>query len=204
MKCLKKVSLAKRTPIPADVQVALLNDRVKKQLFQRSSTETKPPRKPLLDRLWPGIEHYPKVKRQEAIKIVKKLDASPSLQINDSLEMIYNGDVIRGTNILQLIRCELYPAKERVLLPGQDLFYHALITSPTPTRQVDFVSPEPVTKKRRKKLPTSVLKNRKKLKGNLLHPSSARKSLQFSPIRLRSSSRYAPKTSPFKERRWHK
>ncbi len=201
MKCLKKVSLAKT--IPADVQVALLNDQVKKQLFQKSVTETGRPRKPLLDRLWPGIEHYPKAKRQEAIKIVKKLDASPSLQINDSLEMIYNGDVIRGTNILQLIRCELYPANERVLLPGQDLFYHTLITSPASSRQVDFVSPEPVPKKR-KKPPTSALKNRKKLKGNLLHPSSARKSLEYSPIRLRSSSRYAPKTSPFKERRWHK
>ena len=203
MKCLKKVSLAKRAAIPADVQVALLNDRVKKQLFQKSSTENGPPRKPLLGRLWPDIEHYPKAKRQEAIKIVKRLDASPSLQINDSLEMIYKGDVIRGTNILQLIRCELYPARERVLLPGQDLFYHALITSPAPSRQVDFVSPEPVSKKR-KKSPTTVLKNRKKLKGNLLYSSSTRKSLQYSPVRLRSSSRHAPKTSPFKERRWHK
>ena len=210
MKRLKKVSLAKGSKVPADIQVSLLNDKVKKQLFQKNTNLTgTQQQKPLLTRLWPGVEHYPKVKRQEAIKIIKKLDGAPTLQINDNLEMVYNGEVARGTNILQLIRCELYPSRnnERVLLPGQDLFYHALLTSPVSSKKLDgdSLSPEYITTKRKRQHP-STSKNRKKLKGNLLHTSSsssARKVLKYSPIRLRSTSRHGPKT-PFKEARWRR
>ena len=210
MKRVKKVSLSKKSIVPADIQVSRLNDEVKKHLFQKNVilSGTQPQQKPLLTRLWPGIEHYPKAKRQEAIKIIKKLEGVPTLQINDNLEMVYNGEVARGTSILQLIRSELYPPRnnERVLLPGQDLFYHALLTSPVSSRKLegDSVSPERITTKR-KRQQLSAAKNRKKLKGDLLHPSSssARKVLKYSPIRLRSTSRHGPKT-PFKEARWRR
>ena len=203
MKCLKKVSLSKK--IPADVQVALLNDKVKKQLFQKNTTATRKEEEPLLNRLWPGIENFSKAKRQKAVKIIKKLDALPTFQINENLEMVYKGDVARGTNILQLIRCELYPPAERVLLPGQDLFHHALLTSPLPSKKAEpgYTSPEATPSRR---ISLSAAKNRKKLKSTLLHPSSsARKVLKFSPKRLRSTSRHASKTPPsFKERNWKK
>ena len=198
MKCLKKVSLAKR--LPDDVQVSLLNDKVKKKLFEKTVGATAAV-EPLLNRLWPAIEHFPKVKRQEAIKMIRKLDALPTLRINDNLEMVYNGDVAGGTNILQLIRCELFPPRdERVLLPGQDLFYHALLTSPLSTRKPEVGTPPPAPK--RKRQTSSAVKIRKKLKTNLLH-SSARKTLQYSPKRLRSSTRHGPSPA-FKERRWQK
>ena len=196
MKCLKKVSLAKR--LPDDVQVSLLNDQVKKKLFEKTVGAAATV-EPLLHRLWPAIEHFPKTKRQEAIKMIKKLDALPTLHINDKLEMVYNGDVAGGTNILQLIRCELFPPRdERVLLPGQDLFYHALLTSHVSSRKPELETPK--TPQKRKRQVSSAVKIRKKLKTNLLH-SSARKALQYSPKRLRSSTRHA--SSP-KERRWQK
>ena len=200
MKCLKKVSLSKK--IPADVQVALLNDKVKKQLFQKNTSATRKEEEPLLNRLWPGIEQFSKAKRQKAVRIIKKLDALPTFQINENLEMVYKGDVARGTNILQLIRCELYPPAERVLLSGQDLFHHALLTSPLSSKKVEPDSPTLYQTFKHNSL--SAGKNRKKLKSTLLQPSSsARKVLKYSPKRLRSSTRHAPKTPPsFKERNW--
>ena len=200
MKCLKKVSLAKR--LPDDVRVSLLNDKVKKKLFEKT-VGTAAAVEPLLNRLWPAIEHFPKFKRQEAIKMIRKLDALPTLRINDNLEMVYNGDVAGGTNILQLIRCELFPSRdERVLLPGQDLFYHALLTSPLSSRKSELETTQSPPALKRKRQVSSTLKIRKKLKTNLLH-SSARKTLQYSPKRLRSSTRHGPSPA-FKERRWQK
>ena len=204
MKCLKKVSLAQKN-VADDVKVVLLNDQVKKQLFQKNvgNDNATPAKKPLLHRLWPGIEHYPKSKRQEAIRMIKKLEALPTFQINDNLEMVYNGDVARGTNILQLIRCELFPAvaDERVLLPGQDLFYYALSTSPARRSERDIVTPAPSSSAKQKPRSSStVKKNRERIRTSLLH-SSAKKVL-FSPKQLRSSARNAPKIQTFKEARY--
>ena len=79
MKYLKKVSLAGKKKLPDDVKVALLNDKVKKHIFMNNiEYESELAGKPLhikpsslLNRLWSGIEHLPKTKRQEAITIVK-------------------------------------------------------------------------------------------------------------------------------------
>ena len=218
MKYLKKVSLSKGQGVPDDVKVALINDEVKTELlrkkidYENAAARNRKILKPesLLQRLWPAIEHYTKSQRQEAIKMIKKLDATPTVQINDNLEIVYNGDVIRGTNIVQLIRSEVNTQDGgRVLLPGQDLFNHVLLTAPYSSSS-DSRSDTPYKKKRKKRKhsPLTGVKNRKKLKKNLLH-KSARKSLDYSPIRLRSTSsrpttsKYGSKTPPsLKESRW--
>ena len=140
MRYLKKIQLGKKSAVADDVKVTLMNEKVKTGLLQKkidyenamvNHKRLEPTS--LLERLWPTIEHYTKTRRQQAVKLIKKLDATPSLSINDNLEMIYNGDVIRGTNIVQLIRSEVTPRGEggRILLPGQDLFEHVLVTAPT-------------------------------------------------------------------------
>lgn len=161
MKYLKKVSLAGKKKIPDDVKVTLLNENVKKNLFlnnldYEAGLVGKPrstPSTPLLHRLWPGIEHFSKNKRQEAISLIKKLEVSPSVQINDNFELVYNGEVQRGTHILQLIKAELN-TNQRTLVPGQDVFEHVLLTSPASRSFPDsvYVTPEkkPPRKKRRR------------------------------------------------------
>ena len=159
MKYLKKVSLAGKKKLPDDVKVALLNDKVKKQIFMNnieyeSALAGKPLHiKPssLLNRLWSGIEHLPKTKRQEAITIVRKLQSSPAVQVNENFELIYNGETLRGTNILQLIRAELN-TYQRSLVPGQDVFEHVLLTSPA-TTQVPYTNLSPPNPKRRRITP---------------------------------------------------
>ena len=219
MKHLKKISLAKRNDLPDDVKVSLLNDQVKKHLFHSNKeyeellagkpAQTKPQN--LLNRLWSGIEHYPDTKRQEAIKIIKKLDDSPSLQINDHLELVYNGDTLRGTNILQLIRAEVAANQgQRSLLPGQDLFYHTLLTTPSSSSSVPqpnvnwVVSPSPTFSKRKRASP-STSKSRKRLKSTLLSKSIRRTS--DSPTKLRSyrlRSSGSKTNALLKESRWKK
>ena len=163
----------------------------------------------LLNRLWSGIEHYPDTKRQEAIKIIKKLDNSPSLQINDHLELVYNGDTLRGTNILQLIRAEVAANQgQRSLLPGQDLFYHTLLTAPSSSSHVPesnvnwVVSPSPTFSKRKRPSP-STSKSRKRLKSTLLSKPIRRTS--DSPTKLNSYGLRSSKTyALLKESRWKK
>lgn len=209
MKILKKISLGRRSTIPDDVEVALLNDRVKKKLLQKKinnanaiSENKKTPS--LLERLWPSIEHFTQAKRQEAIKIITKLEAFPTLEINENLELVYNGDPVRGTNIVQLIRSEVdtRDGDGRTLLPGQDLFYHALLTSPAPSIQNSTR-----TKKGRKlKHASPPVKNRKKLTSSLLQVTP-RKALDYSPVHLRTratTSRYGARTPAIKEGRWKK
>ena len=129
MKYLKKISIAENKKIPDDVKVTLLNDKVKKQIFMNNiQYEASLAGKPLqtgsitlLQRLWSGIEHLPQAKRKEAISIIKKLEASPSVQISDNFELVYNGETMRGTHILQLIRGELN-TNQRTIIPGHDIF----------------------------------------------------------------------------------
>ena len=127
MKHLKKVSLARR--VPDDVKVSILNDREKRRLFQR---ELKPRQTgSLLTRLWTRIEHWPTKQRKDALKVIQALESSPSFEMNENFEMVYNGDVMGGTNILQLIKARVRPPDSgRTLLPRQDLFEHVLATAP--------------------------------------------------------------------------
>ena len=158
MKHLKKVSLATKKKTPDDVKVAILNDQVKKNLFlnnleYKASLAGKPrPRTTptLLSRLWPGIEYFSKNQRQEAISIIKKLEASPSVQISDNFELVYNGETQRGTHILQLIRAEV-DTNQRILVPGHDVFQHILLTSPASSSEPDFGFVTPVCKTPKKK-----------------------------------------------------
>ena len=114
MKHLKKVSLAGR--VPDDVKVSILNDREKRRLFQR---ELKPRQTgSLLTRLWTRIEHWPTKQRKDALKVIQALESSPSFEMNENFEMVYNGDVMGGTNILQLIKARVRPPDSgRTLLP---------------------------------------------------------------------------------------
>ena len=158
MKHLKKVSLATKKKTPDDIKVAILNDQVKKNLFlnnleYNASLAGKPrPRTitTLLSRLWPGIEHFSKNQLQEAISIIKKLEASPSVQISDNFELVYNGETQRGTHILQLIRAEV-DTNQRILVPGHDVFQHILLTSPASSSEPDFGFVTPVRKTPKKK-----------------------------------------------------
>ena len=120
MKFLKKVSIGET--LPDDVRVTLLNDKVKKHIFKNnieyeSSLAGKPMQaasSTLLQRLWPGIEHLPQAKHKEAISMIQKLESSPPVQISDNFELIYNGEIMRGTHILQLIQAELRTEVGRV------------------------------------------------------------------------------------------
>ena len=166
MKYLKKVSLASQKKTPDDVKVTLLNEEMKKQLFLNNleyessiAGKPKPPQSnSLLHRLWSGIEHLSKTKRQEAISMIKKLESSPSVQINDNYELVYNGELQRGTHILQLIRGELN-TNQRALIPGQDVFEHILLTSPAATAIPDFnfVTPDRKSPHKRKRSESSLV-----------------------------------------------
>ena len=127
MKHLKKVSLSKQ--IPDDLKVAILNDSEKRRLFQQNPSPQQSGS--LLARLWTVIELWPDKQRRDAIKVIQALESAPSFGMNDNFEMIYNGDVIGGTNILQLIKSRVRPpASGRALIPRQDLFEHILSTAP--------------------------------------------------------------------------
>lgn len=129
MKLLKKISLANQ--IPDDVKVAILNDSEKRRLFQKNTSSKTFPSGGLVNRLWLGLEHMTKFQRQKAIKVIEVLESSPSFNVNEKLEVVYNGDVVGGTNILQLIKARVTPSQGgRVLLPGQELFDHILSTAP--------------------------------------------------------------------------
>ena len=215
MKYLKKVSLGKNKKIADDVKVALLNDKVKKQIFMNNiqyeaSLAGKPHQatsSTLLQRLWSGIEHLPKAKRKEAISMIKKLESSPSVQISDNFELIYNGEIMRGTHILQLIQAELR-TNQRVLVPGQDVFEHALLTSPASTcaPDPDLILTPPRKPTRRKRLSVTPLKgSRKRPPEKSPHASFLARTLplkfipnKLSPIQTRS----ARKRLKVKENAW--
>lgn len=199
MKYLKKVSLAGKKKLPDDVKVALLNDKVKKHIFMNNiEYESELAGKPLhikpsslLNRLWSGIEHLPKTKRQEAITIVRKLQSSPAVQVNENFELIYNGETLRGTNILQLIRAELN-TNQRSLVPGQDVFEHVLLTSPA-TTQVPHANLSPVNPKKRRRTSAKGKKalvkttTKKKLRRSKLNETS----LEFIPPEISPIARLA-------------
>ena len=220
MKFLKKVSIG--NDIPDDVQVALLNDRVKKSIFKNNieyeaSLAGKPMQaasSTLLQRLWPGIEHLPQAKRKEAISMIKKLESSPSVQISDNFELIYNGEIMRGTHILQLIHAELR-TNQRELVPGQDVFEHALLTSPASTCAPDSglsLAPAPNPRKRRLSV-TPIKGSRRKPAEKPPHASFLARTLplkfvpkNISPIRARkkSSSPIRTRSKRVKENAWRK
>ena len=201
MKFLKKVSIGET--LPDDVRVTLLNDKVKKHIFKNnieyeSSLAGKPMQaasSTLLQRLWPGIEHLPQAKRKEAISMIKKLESSPSVQISDNFELIYNGEIMRGTHILQLIQAELR-TNQRVLVPGQDVFEHALLTSPASTCAPDSglsLAPAPNPRKRRLSV-TPIKGSRRKPAEKPPHASFLARTLplkfipnKLSPIKIRSA-----------------
>ena len=209
MKHLKKISLATKKNIPDDVKVAFLNDKVKKKLFRKNieyeemiaGKVPKTKSNSLLARLWAVLEHFPKTKRQKAIKIINQLEASPALQVNENLELVYNGETSRGTNIIQLIRGEVDTNQQRTLLPGQDLFYHVLLTSPPSSSSNSngsyVIAPEPIVSKRRH-TPSPSKRKRQKV-TNLLHRPTFIPS-KYSPIKLRSTKKHAA----IKESRWKK
>ena len=127
MKHLKKVSLNKQ--VPDDVKVAIINDSEKRRLFHRNLQPKQSGS--LLSRLWNTIEHWPDKQRRDAIKVIRALESSPSFGMNDNFELVYNGDVMGGTNILQLIKSRVRPPSSgRQLLPWGDLFDHILSTAP--------------------------------------------------------------------------
>ena len=218
MKFLKKVSIG--NDIPDDVQVALLNDKVKKRIFKNNieyeaSLAGKPMQaasSTLLQRLWAGIEHLPQAKRKEAISMIKKLESSPSVQISDNFELIYNGEIMRGTHILQLIHAELR-TNQRKLVPGQDVFEHALLTSPASTCAPDSgFSLAPNPRKRRLSV-TPIKGSRRKPTEKSPHASFLARTLplkfvpkNISPIRARkkSSSPIRTRSKRVKENAWRK
>ena len=220
MKFLKKVSIG--NDIPDDVQVALLNDKVKKRIFKNNiAYEASLAGKPmqaasstLLQRLWAGIEHLPQAKRKEAISMIKKLESSPSVQISDNFELIYNGEIMRGTHILQLIHAELR-TNQRELVPGQDVFEHALLTSPASTCAPDSglsLAPAPNPRKRRLSV-TPIKGSRRKPAEKPPHASFLARTLplkfvpkNISPIRARkkSSSPIRTRSKRVKENAWRK
>ena len=222
MKYLKKVSLGKNKKIADDVKVALLNDKVKKQIFMNniqyeSSLAGKPQQatsSTLLQRLWSGIEHLPKAKRKEAISMIKKLESSPSVQISDNFELIYNGEIMRGTHILQLIQAELR-TNHRVLVPRQDVFEHALLTSPASTCAPDSglsLAPAPNPRKRRLSV-TPIKGSRRKPAEKPPHASFLARTLplkfipkNISPIKARklSSNPIRTRSKRVKENGWKK
>ena len=220
MKFLKKVSIGET--LPDDVRVTLLNDKVKKHIFKNnieyeSSLAGKPMQaasSTLLQRLWPGIEHLPQAKRKEAISMIKKLESSPSVQISDNFELIYNGEILRGTHILQLIQAELR-TNQRVLVPGQDVFEHALLTSPASTCAPDSgLSLAPAPNPRKRRLSVTPLKgSRRKPAEKPPHASFLARTLplkfvprQISPIRARkkSNSPIRTRSKRVKENAWKK
>ena len=220
MKFLKKVSIGET--LPDDVRVTLLNDKVKKHIFKNnieyeSSLAGKPMQaasSTLLQRLWPGIEHLPQAKRKEAISMIKKLESSPSVQISDNFELIYNGEIMRGTHILQLIQAELR-TNQRVLVPGQDVFEHALLTSPASTCAPDSgLSLAPAPNPRKRRLSVTPLKgSRRKPAEKPPHASFLARTLplkfvprQISPIRARkkSNSPIRTRSKRVKENAWKK
>ena len=162
MKHLKKVSLSKQ--IPDDLKVAILNDSEKRRLFQQKPN----PRQSgsLLTRLWTVIEHWPNKQRRDAIKVIQALESAPSFGMNENFEMVYNGDVIGGTNILQLIKSRVRPpASGRTLIPRQDLFEHILTTAPLevprPTAAKKQRYDKPATRKVQKLFSISPRKTRR-------------------------------------------
>ena len=220
MKFLKKVSIGET--LPDDVRVTLLNDKVKKHIFKNnieyeSSLAGKPMQaasSTLLQRLWPGIEHLPQAKRKEAISMIKKLESSPSVQISDNFELIYNGEIMRGTHILQLIQAELR-TNQRVLVPGQDVFEHALLTSPASTCAPDSgLSLAPAPNPRKRRLSVTPLKgSRRKPAEKPPHASFLARTLplkfvprQISPIKARkkSNSPIRTRSKRVKENAWKK
>ena len=220
MKFLKKVSIGET--LPDDVRVTLLNDKVKKHIFKNnieyeSSLAGKPMQaasSTLLQRLWPGIEHLPQAKRKEAISMIQKLESSPSVQISDNFELIYNGEIMRGTHILQLIHAELR-TNQRELVPGQDVFEHALLTSPASTCAPDSglsLAPAPNPRKRRLSV-TPIKGSRRKPAEKPPHASFLARTLplkfvpkNISPIRARkkSSSPIRTRSKRVKENAWKK
>ena len=220
MKFLKKVSIGET--LPDDVRVTLLNDKVKKHIFKNnieyeSSLAGKPMQaasSTLLQRLWPGIEHLPQAKRKEAISMIQKLESSPSVQISDNFELIYNGEIMRGTHILQLIQAELR-TNQRVLVPGQDVFEHALLTSPASTCAPDSgLSLAPAPNPRKGRLSVTPLKgSRRKPAEKPPHASFLARTLplkfvprQISPIKARkkSNSPIRTRSKRVKENAWKK
>jgi len=220
MKFLKKVSIGET--LPDDVRVTLLNDKVKKHIFKNnieyeSSLAGKPMQaasSTLLQRLWPGIEHLPQAKRKEAISMIQKLESSPSVQISDNFELIYNGEIMRGTHILQLIQAELR-TNQRVLVPGQDVFEHALLTSPASTCAPDSgLSLAPAPNPRKRRLSVTPLKgSRRKPAEKPPHASFLARTLplkfvprQISPIKARkkSNSPIRTRSKRVKENAWKK
>ena len=220
MKFLKKVSIGET--LPDDVRVTLLDDKVKKHIFKNnieyeSSLAGKPMQaasSTLLQRLWPGIEHLPQAKRKEAISMIQKLESSPSVQISDNFELIYNGEIMRGTHILQLIQAELR-TNQRVLVPGQDVFEHALLTSPASTCAPDSgLSLAPAPNPRKRRLSVTPLKgSRRKPAEKPPHASFLARTLplkfvprQISPIKARkkSNSPIRTRSKRVKENAWKK
>ena len=220
MKFLKKVSIGET--LPDDVRVTLLNDKVKKHIFKNnieyeSSLAGKPMQaasSTLLQRLWPGIEHLPQAKRKEAISMIQKLESSPSVQISDNFELIYNGEIMRGTHILQLIQAELR-TNQRVLVPGQDVFEHALLTSSASTCAPDSgLSLAPAPNPRKRRLSVTPLKgSRRKPAEKPPHASFLARTLplkfvprQISPIKARkkSNSPIRTRSKRVKENAWKK
>ena len=220
MKFLKKVSIGET--LPDDVRVTLLNDKVKKHIFKNNieyeaSLAGKPMQaasSTLLQRLWPGIEHLPQAKRKEAISMIQKLESSPSVQISDNFELIYNGEIMRGTHILQLIQAELR-TNQRVLVPGQDVFEHALLTSPASTCAPDSgLSLAPAPNPRKRRLSVTPLKgSRRKPAEKSPHASFLARTLplkfvprQISPIKARkkSNSPIRTRSKRVKENAWRK
>ena len=71
-------------------------------------------------------------KQQENVKaIVERYQANPDASFNERKELVYKGDVIGGTNIINLIRQKARgPNKNRILMPGTVTFKRILEEGP--------------------------------------------------------------------------
>ena len=141
--------------LPLDVKVKEYDQALKRYLGFRETEinepikiEVKEEEKPL--GLSDVVEAMPKTYKSRAKTLTDHIDRDPSISWNEKKELVYKGELVSGSNMVDLINIAVKPHKEGKRTIGEAIFSNALSAGNVPKSAIGnkqfFVSNQPLWK----------------------------------------------------------